>query len=190
MALFLRAKDRLTSSFPCFRCLTSLEPSSCQPCRYAVCTHSSRIHKCRHRWTMFNTKLPKLTAHTEAAAEYIPPASLHMATAWPLQSQSLVSAFQLPEPAVEKSSWLVTYLFLICWPCWAITAQVHLFQFDSVKSTLSLCKPSPTRNYQGGCAHRMQGWIGESQKNLFLCENIRASLRLCINSEILQIYRQ
>lgn len=30
----------------------------------------------------------------------------------------------------------------------------------------------------------------ESEKNLFLCENIRASLRLYINSEILQIYRQ
>lgn len=164
MALFLRAKDRLTSSFPCFRCLTSLEPSSCQPCRYAVCTHSSRIHKCRHRWMMFNTKLPKLTAHTEAAAiiavEYIPLASLHMATAWPLQSQSLVSAFQLPEPAVEKSSWLVTYLVLICWPCWAITAQVQLFQFDSVKSTLSLCKPPSTRNYQGGYAHSHNGKDG------------------------------
>lgn len=189
MALFLRAKDRLTSSFPCFRCLTSLEPSSCQPCRYAACTHSSRIHKCRHRWMMFNTKLPKLTAHTEAAAEYLPLASLHVATAWPLQSQSLVSAFQLPEPAVEKSSWLVTFIFELLAMLSNYCPSSPL-SIDSVKSTLSLCKPPSTRNYQGGCAHRMQGWMGESQKNLFLCENVRASLRLCINSEILQIYRQ
>lgn len=108
----------------------------------------------------FNTKLPKLTAHTEAAAEYLPVAFLHMATAWPLQSQSLVSACQLPEPAVQKSSWLVMHLFLICWPCGAITAQVHLLQCDSVKSTLSLHKPPITSSHHGGCAHSRNGKDG------------------------------
>lgn len=66
---------------------------------------------------------------------------------------------------VEKSSWLIylclTILFLLCWPCWAITAQVHLFQLDSVKSTLSLCKHPSTRNHHRGCAHShncKDGW--------------------------------
>lgn len=39
--------------------------------------------------------------------------------------------------------------------------QVHLFQSDSVKSTLSSSKPPSTRNNQGGCAHShncKDGW--------------------------------
>lgn len=56
---------------------------------------------------MFKTRLSNLTPHTKATAEHTPLAFLQTAPARPLQSQSLVSALQLPEPAVEKSSWLL-----------------------------------------------------------------------------------
>lgn len=136
----------------------------------------------------FHTKPSKLTAHTKAAPEYLPLAFLHTATAWPLWSQSLVSVFQLPEPAVEKSSWLVTFIFDLL----TMLAITGLFQFDSVKSTLSLCKPPPwgtTRGAVHTAKTARMDWK-ESEKNFFLCENSRASLRLYIHSEILQIYRQ
>lgn len=84
-----------------------------------------------------------------------------MATAWPLQSQSLVSALQLPEPAVEKSSWLITYLFFDLLPmlgnyCPSSPPSVWLCD-EHPKLVQAPC----TRNHQGGGAHShncKDGW--------------------------------
>lgn len=110
-------------------------------------------------------------------------ALLQTAPAWPLQSQSLVSALQLPELPADLYSTPSCELMTISG---SFCPQVHLMQLDLVKSALSLCKCSSTRSQQKvlSTQHQLARMDGrESEKNLCLCESIRASKSMALHQQ-------
>lgn len=124
-------------------------------------------------------KSSALTSHPTARLNIISPSPNSTSMA---RAVSLVSALQLPEPAVEKPSTPSCDLMTVSGN---FSPQVHLIQLDLVNSALRLCKRSSTRSQQVLSTQpqlaRMDG--RESEKNLFLCENIRTSKSMALHQQ-------
>lgn len=121
-----------------------------------------------------------LTSHPTPRVNIIEPSPNSTSMALAI---GLGSALQLPEPAVEKPS---TPSYDLMTVSGNFSPQVHLVQPDLVNSALRLCKRSSTRSQQEVLSTqpqlaRMDG--RESEKNLFLCENIRASKSMALHQQ-------